>query len=120
MWEPRGLSLGEIGASQLVCTHSRCSPLKGGSSLGGPLILVTLVSGLHTDLDQLENKATLYFTLVATSESSFVLSFFLRSHQNDPLTTRTWEPFLGVSKVNVHVGVHLIDPACKWGERKAT
>ncbi len=34
--EPRFLSLGEIGAYQLACTHSRCSPSKGGNSLQGP------------------------------------------------------------------------------------
>ena len=39
MWEPRGLPLGEIGAGQLVHARPRYSPLEGGDSLGGPLIL---------------------------------------------------------------------------------
>jgi len=50
-----------LGAGQLVKTHSRCSPLEVGSIA----------------LDQLEDEATAYFTLVATSESSF---FSLSSH----------------------------------------
>ena len=41
MWEPRGLPFGEICAS-----------------FQGPLLLVMHVSGLHMDLDQLENEAT--------------------------------------------------------------
>jgi hypothetical protein len=42
---------GELGAGRFVCAHSRCSPLKGGSSLGvggggGRESLVTLDLGL--------------------------------------------------------------------------
>ena len=44
-----GLSLGEVGASQLVRICSRCSPLKGGNSLYGLLILPMLNLGLHID-----------------------------------------------------------------------
>ena len=40
-----------------------------------PLLLVMLVSGLHIDSDQLENEATLHFTLVAISEPSCVFFF---------------------------------------------
>ena len=56
MWAPRGLPFGEIGACRLVRTRSRCSPKKGGNSLGGrrgSLILAMPVSGAHIDLDQL-------------------------------------------------------------------
>ena len=42
----------------------------------GPLILVMHVTRLHIDLDQLINKATPKFTLIATLELSFFLSFF--------------------------------------------
>ena len=41
-----------------------------------PLILVRCFSGLRIDIDQLENEATPSFIPVATSESSFFLSFF--------------------------------------------
>ena len=44
--------------------------------VGTPLFLILLIPGLHIDLDQLENEATLCFTLMATSELSF-FSFFL-------------------------------------------
>ena len=45
---------------------------------GGPLILEKPVSRLHIDLDQLENEATPYFTLVATTESSFFFFHLVR------------------------------------------
>ena len=48
MWGPRGMSY-----AQLVCTCSRCSPSKGGSSLQG-LILIMLLWGFYIDLDQLK------------------------------------------------------------------
>ena len=47
MWEPRGLPLGEIDVGQLVCSCSKCSPLKGVNSLGGPIIVVMLILRLH-------------------------------------------------------------------------
>ena len=73
MWESRNLPMREIGDDRLVRARSRGSPLKGSTSLWGPLILVILVLGLHIALDQLEIEATRQFTLVATSESSFFL-----------------------------------------------
>ena len=51
------MALEEIGAGWLVCTLSRCPPLKGTEILGGPLILVMPVLELHIDLDQLEDEA---------------------------------------------------------------
>ena len=42
---------------------------------GDPLLLVTSVSGLHIDLDKLENEATPQFRLVAIWEHGCV-SFF--------------------------------------------
>ena len=71
MWEPRGLPLGEIGASCLVHAHSSCSPLKGG-----PLILVMPILGLHRDFNQLKNEAT---SLIHASDNIiiFFLSLFL-------------------------------------------
>ena len=73
MWEPRNWPLREIGDGRLVRARSRGSPLKGSTSLWGPLILVLLVLGLHIALDQLEIEPTQPFTLVAISESSFFL-----------------------------------------------
>ena len=73
MWEPKGLPLWEIGADRLVSAHSRCSPLKRGSSLLGALILMVSIPGLHLGLDQLEDEATAYFPPVATLESSLLL-----------------------------------------------
>ena len=55
MWKPKDLPLGEIG----VHTHSRCSPLNGGSSLQSALILVMPVSELDLDLNQFKNEATI-------------------------------------------------------------
>ena len=56
-----GLPLEEIGASQLVCTHSRCSPSKGGC--------VYIYIYIYRHIDELENEATPEFKLVAKSES---------------------------------------------------
>ena len=47
----------------LVCARSRCSTLKGGSSLGMPML------GLHVELDQLDNEGT--------SEGRWVLFSYL-------------------------------------------
>jgi hypothetical protein len=41
---------GNLGACPCPCPFKVCSLLKGGNSLGGPLILVMPVSGLHIDL----------------------------------------------------------------------
>ena len=41
------------------------------------MILVRLVSGLHIDLDQLKNEATLSFTPVITFSASFLIFFHL-------------------------------------------
>lgn len=38
-----------------------------------------LVMGLHIELDQLENEAAPYFTLVATSESYLLLFRFVQA-----------------------------------------
>ena len=62
-----------MGASQLVCASSRCSPSKGGSNLLGPTKFSNVCLRI-TYLDQLKNEATPWFTPVATSELSFVLS----------------------------------------------
>ena len=51
--------MGGISTSWLVYTYSRCSLSEEGISHRGPPILVVLVLGLHIDLVQLENEATL-------------------------------------------------------------
>ena len=75
----RGLLLGEIGGSRwFVCTHSRCTPLKGGNILlGAFLIIVMPISRSYIDLDQLINEATSQFTQLEASELSFFLFFIL-------------------------------------------
>jgi len=40
MWEARGLPLEEMVVGLLAFAHLRCSPLKGGNTRCGPLILV--------------------------------------------------------------------------------
>ena len=59
MWKPRGLSLGEIGIGWVVHVCLRCSPLKGGRSYVGPLILVNTISRLRVGFGRLDNEATL-------------------------------------------------------------
>ena len=46
-WEPKGLTLWEIDANQLVRTHSRCSPLKESGSLWRPSNFRDAFLGLH-------------------------------------------------------------------------
>ena len=62
MWESRRSPLGEIAAGRVVQACCRCSPLKWGSSLRGPVNFYSArISGLHIDLDldnQLEDEAT--------------------------------------------------------------
>ena len=53
MWEPRGLPLSRISASQFVCARSRCSPSKEAMIVEGPLF-----TRLHTNLNQVEDEAT--------------------------------------------------------------
>lgn len=60
-----GLPLEEIGTSQLVCTHSRCSTSKGGCIY------------IYIFIEQLENEATPEFKLVAISEFSFFLGWLI-------------------------------------------
>ena len=57
MWEPRGLPLGEIGAT-LSATVQGVHFLKEAVVVKGSLILVIHVSGLHIDLNQLKIEAT--------------------------------------------------------------
>ena len=89
--ETQGLALGEIGARRLVCAHSRCSPLIGGSVFKGPVIILMPILVLHIELDQLENEASLYFIQMATSEAS--LLFLARSgrHLTREMMGILWE-----------------------------
>jgi hypothetical protein len=53
MWDPRGLPLGEIGASRLVHMFKVFTFKKEAVIIVGLLILVMLISRLHIDVDQL-------------------------------------------------------------------
>ena len=84
MWETRGSPLEEIGAIQLVCACSSCSPLKGGNNLWGLLILWDLlilimpVSGIHRlrPPRKWSNIDSPWFTSVTTLESPIFVSLF--------------------------------------------
>lgn len=73
MWKPRGLPLGEIDACRLV--HVLGVHLeKEALVFEDTLVLFMPVMELHIEWNQLEDEATLYSTLVATSESSPLLN----------------------------------------------
>ena len=57
MWEPKSLSLEEIGACGLVHANSKRSHLKRSNSFRG-MVLVMPIRGLQIDVEQLEIKAT--------------------------------------------------------------
>lgn len=73
MRKSRGLSLGKIGACWLV--HVLGVHLeKEAVVFEDTLVLLMPVMELHVEWNQLEGEATLYCTLVATSESSPLLN----------------------------------------------
>ena len=49
---------GKIGADRLVHVRFKMFTFEKANSLRGPLILIIPVSGLHIDLDYLEDEAT--------------------------------------------------------------
>ena len=72
-WDPRGLPLGEIGVNQFLF-FLHLFKFEGGNSVHGPSQFSwCMFMEIHMDLDQREDEATTYFTLVATSKLSFFL-----------------------------------------------